>query len=658
MKQYRRFEPEDAARIRLPGKMMFSPDGKTLAFAVETPEKENNRISFSTWIHDEHGSRQLTYSRDALPLAWNSNEELIIQRNTEDTLPGTTALSLINIGGGEAKPFCTLPFVLSDLKKVSDDAWIACGFIHKNDPDLYLCTEQERRQKLKEKEAEKDYTVLDELPSHQDGAGMVNGRRNALFLVSFRNGLKVRRITSADISVNEYAADEKKILFTAADMHTSAHKECALLGTYSFKNGKIKMIVDQPVYRLDAPLIRNGKSYVLMTDMKEYGAKQTPVLCEVSGRKLKPVYEPAYALTNLANADLRTKYNTRNGVTDGMICTLASVEDHTELWAIDEDMKTKVLYAGAGNISSIAAGKQSLALIHSDWETPPEIFLMNIDGTGLRRITDLSEAWLKGKQLNPLRRIDYVSHGKQLHGWTVLPADYDPEKKYPGILDIHGGPRVNFGEAFSFEKQMFADHGYFAFFTNIRGSDGRGDEFADIRGRYGTEDFDDLMAFTDAVLKEFPALDEHRLCVMGLSYGGYMTSRIITKTDRFCCASIHGPVINWISMSMTSDIGPWFAPDQTGASSVFDFEQMWQTSPLRYADQVKTPALFLHGTEDYRCPVWEGMQMMQALTIRDIETRMVLFKGGSHNMHYTGAPGIKIRRLHELLDWFDRHTGK
>jgi dipeptidyl aminopeptidase/acylaminoacyl peptidase len=139
-----------------------------------------------------------------------------------------------------------------------------------------------------------------------------------------------------------------------------------------------------------------------------------------------------------------------------------------------------------------------------------------------------------------------------------------------------------------------------------------------------------------------------------------MTNWIITHTDRFCCAASQRSIANWVSMAFISDIGPMFCPDQCEAQSLYGDEntrRMWERSPLRYAENCKTPTLFIHSDEDYRCPLPEGMQMMQALCARNVETRLVIFHGENHDLSRSGKPLNRIRRLKEITDWFDRHTG-
>lgn len=141
----------------------------------------------------------------------------------------------------------------------------------------------------------------------------------------------------------------------------------------------------------------------------------------------------------------------------------------------------------------------------------------------------------------------------EVEGWVLLPKDFDPSKSYPAVLDIHGGPKTVYGPVFYHEMQLWANRGYFVFFCNPIGSDGRGNRFADIRGHYGETDYRNLMDFTDAVLARYPQIDRKRLAVTGGSYGGFMTNWIIGHTDRFACAASQRSISNWLSFYGVSD---------------------------------------------------------------------------------------------------------
>ena len=159
-------------------------------------------------------------------------------------------------------------------------------------------------------------------------------------------------------------------------------------------------------------------------------------------------------------------------------------------------------------------------------------------------------------------------------------------------------------------------------------------------------------------MEKYPQIDKNRLCETGGSYGGFMTNWIIGHTDRFCCTASQRSISNWLSFYGVSDIGPYFSKDQTAGDPWESPEKMWEHSPLKYAANVKTPTLFIHSDQDYRCPLEQGLQMYTALIEQGVETRLCLFHGENHELSRSGKPKHRIRRLQEITDWFARFSGK
>lgn len=225
----------------------------------------------------------------------------------------------------------------------------------------------------------------------------------------------------------------------------------------------------------------------------------------------------------------------------------------------------------------------------------------------------------------------------------------------PGKFDIHGGPKTVYGKVFYHEMQLWANMGYFVFFTNPRGSDGRENEFIDIFGKYGTINYDDLMKFTDTVLESYPAIDSKRIGVTGESYGGFMTNWIIGHTNRYACAATQRSISNWLSFYGTSDIGMFFTEDQIHGNIFGSPEKLWEHSPLKYAKNIETPTLFIHSDEDYRCPLEQGLQLYTAMVDKGVEARFVLFHGENHELSRGGKPKHRVRRLEEITGWMEKY---
>ncbi|MBQ4001675.1 MAG: S9 family peptidase, partial [Lachnospiraceae bacterium] len=333
----------------------------------------------------------------------------------------------------------------------------------------------------------------------------------------------------------------------------------------------------------------------------------------------------------------------------------------------DKELSRRTVLDLGGPIPFLDVKGGKILTCRFDETSLPEVFLGTLEDPAGEEISFLNEEVLKDKFVSEPVLVPYESCGLSLHGWVLLPEGFRPiaeggeKASIPAILDVHGGPRCVYTSAFFHEMQVWVSRGYAVFFTNIKGSDGRGDEFADIRGDYGNTDFRNLMDFTDEVLRLFPEIDPERVCETGGSYGGFMTNWIITHTDRFKACASQRSISNWISKTFISDIGTFFNPDQCGAKGVFGEENtkaLWDHSPLKYAENVKTPTLFIHSDQDYRWPLPEGIQMMEALVVRGVPARLVLFHGENHELSRSGKPFHRLRRLREITEWFDRYTKK
>ena len=648
---------EDIKDYRQPSGLKYSPDGKLLAFQVQRADLDKNCYHTDIWLAENGSAKQVTWTIDATVVGFEDNTHLIINRKSEDAAPGETQLYILDTAGGEAKPWLKLPFPMRSFEKVSKGVYAALGMIDANDPDAYKDDADTRKKKAEEKKKDADYQVVDEVPYWFNGAGFVNKTRTALFLVETEPELKVKRITAPQFSVGSMKIHKGQIYFSG-DLQKGGLNLFSKLYVYDVKAGKQKTLYGKNNYDFGGIFFLKDQMYVFANDMKRYGLNQTADICVLNDGKVETVYRPEVSLYSSVIGDT-AEGGGGSAVSKNKYLTFATIADHNAIFEFDAKMKKTVLWEQPGMMCSMDASEDQIAVVFQDWNHVSEVYVMNRDGSDMKQLTDLNGEMLKGRYVAKPNVVDYKSEGYDLRGWVLLPQNFDKKKKYPAVLDIHGGPRTVYGETFFHEMQLWAARGYVVFFTNIKGSDGRGDDFADIRDDYGGTDFRNLMDFTDAVLKKYPNIDTTKICETGGSYGGFMTNWIIGHTDRFCCAASQRSISNWISFSFISDIGLYFGPDQNGTKGLFgdaNTEQMWNHSPLKYAENVKTPTLFIHSDEDYRCPLPEGMQMMQALAYRNIETRMCIFHGENHELSRSGKPQHRIRRLQEITDWFDKHT--
>ena len=276
-------------------------------------------------------------------------------------------------------------------------------------------------------------------------------------------------------------------------------------------------------------------------------------------------------------------------------------------------------------------------------------------GTSLRRLTRLNEDLLGNKALATLEEINVESSadGLPVQAWLLKPPGFEPKKKYPLVLEIHGGPFANYGDRFTAECQLYAAAGYAVLYVNPRGSTSYGATFANkIHHNYPSQDYDDLMSAVDAVIaKGF--IDEGQLFVTGGSGGGVLTAWIVGKTDRFRAAVVAKPVINWFSFIYTADGGNFFLNYWFSAPPWEKPEEYIRRSPLFLAGNVKTPTMLLTGESDLRTPVSEAEQLYLALKIRKVDTMMVRIPGAGHLI--ARRPSQLIAKVAYILAWFEKY---
>lgn len=276
---------------------------------------------------------------------------------------------------------------------------------------------------------------------------------------------------------------------------------------------------------------------------------------------------------------------------------------------------------------------------------PRQLTSLNADVLGHRSLAKVEELWYKS------------SHdGRQIHGWIVLPPHFDSAKKYPLILEIHGGPFANYGPRFAADMQLYAAAGYVVFYANPRGSTGYGEEFGNlIHHAYPGHDYDDLMSGVDAMLKR-GYIDERNLFVTGGSGGGVLSSWIVGKTNRFRAAVVCKPVVNWYSFVLTSDIYPFFVRQWFPGPPWEHADHYLKRSPLSLVGNVTTPTMLLTGEADHRTPMSESEQFYQALKLRKIDTALVRVPGASHDI--AARPSHLIAKAAYVMKWFETHRAQ
>ncbi|WP_422485135.1 prolyl oligopeptidase family serine peptidase [Gudongella sp. DL1XJH-153] len=657
--------PEDLTKFKFLSGVDLSPDGKTCGFVVHTADEEENKYNSNIFVWDEHnGARQLTSTDSEGSFVWKNNDRLLFpslrdkkDKEKKDKGYPLTSFYEISINGGEAKKAFQVFLDVSKIEYLGDNKYILLGSFDKRLGDVQGLDEDVIEKKIKDIKKENEFQVLDEIPFWADGGDFTNKRRTRCYIFDSSNG-KLTSVTDEFTNVESIAVNPSKdraLLVTSSftdKMSTS--NQLYQLNLVEETCEKISPISDFNYYYAD---YIDDRIIFVGTDMLTCGINENPriFVTEDEGLSFVRIAEPDWSLWSSVNSDTRYGGNRSYKVSGEYLYFLSTKEYNCHIFRISLDGNLEQLSIHDGSVDGFDVIEDKIIFVGMRDLYLQELYRLDDQE---HRLTNYNDWVIQDRKLSTPMVLSYNNDETNLTGWVLKPVDFDKNLKYPAILNIHGGPKTVFGGVFHHEMQLWANQGYFVFYMNPRGSDGYGDEFSDIRGKYGNIDYEDLMLFTDKVLETFPSVDRENIGVTGGSYGGYMTNWIIGHTKRFKAAVSQRSISNWFSFFGTSDIGYYFAEDQVGATPWDNYSVLWDNSPLKYADKVETPTLFIHSDKDYRCWIPEGLQMYTALKYHGVDSRMVVFKNESHGLSREGRPQGRLRRLNEILEWFARHLKK
>ncbi|WP_419859684.1 S9 family peptidase [Candidatus Palauibacter sp.] len=498
----------------------------------------------------------------------------------------------------------------------------------------------------------------DRFKNRQDGVGYLDFGYDHIFIVPVEGGTPTQ-VTSGDFQHQSPAAwtpDGASLVFSSNRNEDWVHDyRNSELYIVSVATGEARPLTDRPGPDRSPAVSPDGRqiAFVGYEDRtRTYQVSQLQVMnLDGSGHRVitgdldRSVSNPAWASDG---SGIYFQYDDEGNSKVGF-ATLAG-----DLEVLAEDLGGTSYGRPYGGGSFSVANDGSFALNQTRPESPGEV-AVGARGRDVRRITSLNEDLLSNRHLGEVEEIwwDSSFDGRPVQGWIVKPPDFDPDRRYPLILEIHGGPVSNYGDRFSAEMQLLAAAGYVVLYANPRGSTSYGEEFADLLyHNYPGQDYDDLISGVDAVIDR-GYIDEDNLFVTGGSAGGIMTAWIVGKTDRFRAAVSQKPVVNWISKTLTADNWygyyhsryeglPWENPDG-----------YWEFSPISLVGNVTTPTMIITGEEDLRTPLSESYQMFHALKLRGIDTAVIRLPGASHDM--SRRPSQLMAKIANIVAWFDKY---
>jgi dipeptidyl aminopeptidase/acylaminoacyl peptidase len=630
-----------------PGDARISPDGTRIVYALTTTNPETKRLATQLWSCDPHGKEKVRlsttgeqnrtgrWSPDGHSLAFVSNR---VARSGIFVLPMTSP--------GEAREVVREPGDIVDLAWSPDGAQIA--YVMAVDPD-------------DSEPAPGDLPrvrVTQRLDYKADGPGYLGDKRRQVFVVDIDRGVR-RQLTTDAVDHGQPAwSPDGRWLAVQVAMREAQGSQLGLIDTeepgsplrlVGPESGVVGIFAwspagDRILFAGDTVLTGQLDFFVYDTASDQVRRLTNDLLCLPDAGRLgqAPPAPPVWL------DDRQAVFNAfhAGGSELNVLDTVAGT--------VEQVAASSALHAGL----SLDAAHRYIVQTRSSLDGPAEICVYDRERGASRIISDYNQVFLETYPSAAWERFDVQRAGLTIEAWLLKPFDFDASRRYPIVLDVHGGPQGFHGFEFDPVQQLLAAQGFLVVFCNPRGSVTYGRDFTlHVWRDWGGEDYLDLMAVLDTVV-ERPYVDRNRQGIYGSSYGGYMTAWAITQTRRFTAAVSRAPVFDLESFYGTSDIGYTWSTRQFGGPPHERREWYTARSPSTFAHLATTPTLVIHGEADDRCPIGQGEQMFVALKSAGCTAEFARYPGSSHLFFRPGGPpAYRIDFLERVLAWFETHLG-
>ena len=648
------FSAEDVFEMEYANDPQVSPDGSRVAYVRSSMDIMTDRTRRTIWVVDIDGSGHRPLVSGAGNFSsprWSpSGDRLAYLSNTE----GKTQLFVQWLEGGETAKVTTLPQSPRSIVWSPDGKHIAfTRFVPAPPPTLADMPAKPKGAKWAE-----PATVVDRMTFRFDGGGYLPTGNQQVFVVPADGGTP-RQMTSGDYPISgtvSWMPDSQSIVFSSNRReNVEYHPRQNDLYVASITTGELTQMTEHAGPEGNPAVSPNGRylAYTSAADTRQgYNRADLRVMDLTSGESRSLTADLDRSVSDIQwSADSKSVWIRYNDL--GM-ARIAEVDLKGNLTRADVVLGGTALGRPYTSGTFSVGGKDRIAYTLGRDDRPADLALMR-SGKQPLQLTDLNSDLMGQREMSRVERMVWPSShdSMEIEGWVMKPPGFDPEKQYPVILEIHGGPHSAYGPNYSTEAQLFAAAGYVVFYTNPRGSTSYGEKFAnEIDLAYPGYDYDDLISGVDALIDK-GYVDSDQVFVTGGSGGGVLTAWIVGKTDRFRAAVVAKPVINWASFVLTADLNYFFATTWFDAAPWEDYESYWKRSPLSLVGNVSTPTMLLTGEEDYRTPMSETEQYYQALKHRGVDTLMVRIPGASHSIY--ARPSNLIAKVNNILAWFERY---
>ena len=631
----------------------ISPDGSRVIYVRNFKDVMTDRNLSNLWIINFDGSnnRPLTTGNqnDFYPRWSHDSKKIIFKSNMADD---KMKLYVMWMDTKETAPLTNTPKAPGQVSWSNNDDFVAFNmFVPKKHESIIKMPPKPEGAKWNTPP-----TYIDDMNYRSDGRGYRKSGNTQLFTLSIDGGTP-RQLTFTDFNHGAPIwSNNDKNLYFSANFHKEEEFEPRDSEIYliNIQNGNVSPLTKR--YGPDAnPVLSPDGSKIAFTgyDDNHQGYQINHLyIMNVDGSNTKMISKGFdRAMQNVTwssnGKELFFQYTSEG---DGK---LALITLSGKVSIITESLGGLSLGRPYNAASYTASNNNRFAYTLGGTEHPADLSVA--EGKSTKRLTTLNDDLFSFRKLAKVEELWWESSFDQrrIQGWVVTPPDFDASKKYPMILEIHGGPFASYGSVYSAEIQAFAAAGYVVLYTNPRGSSGYGAEFGNlIHHDYPNHDYEDLMSGVDAVIKK-GFIETNNLFVTGGSGGGVLTAWIVGKTNRFKAAVVAKPVINWTSFVLYSDNISFYAKYWFGKKPWEDPENYLRRSPLTYVANITTPTMLLTGEQDFRTPIAESEQFYAALKLESVETAMVRIPGASHGI--ANRPSNLIAKLASILAWFDKY---
>tara|TARA_B100001109_G_scaffold201690_1_gene168414 strand:- start:441 stop:2486 length:2046 start_codon:yes stop_codon:yes gene_type:complete len=646
-----KLKPIDVFSLEYVSSPKISPDGKKVLYVRNFKDIMTDKNYSNIWIINYDGTNNspiTTGNQNDFDPTWsNSGDKFTYKSNSDKTIQ----LYLYVLSQKSNQKLTNLQSSISSVNWSEDDNYLTfTSFVEESSNGLIKMPEKPKGAKWNDPAVE-----IDNIKYRSDGRGYLKQGFSQIFILPVEGGTP-RQITylNNDASSPKWLA-KNKIIFSA-NLHDNSDLEPRNSEIYLIDiiSEKIKPLTFRlgPDYN---PVVSHNKKEIayLGFDERYLGYQQNDIFIMSSdGKNIRNISKKFNR--NISNINwsedgkgLFFQYDDKGVTKLAYISSSGKVNDMVSQLG---GMSLGRPYSG-GTYSVSDSGRY--AYTFGSVHNPSDLAVGY--NKSFKRLTFLNKDLFDHKQLGDVEEVWFKSSFDErlIQGWLVKPPNFDSSKKYPLILEIHGGPFSNYGFRFSAEVQLFASKGYMVLYTNPRGSTSYGKEFANlIHHNYPNQDYDDLMSGVDHIL-ERSYIDKDNLFVTGGSGGGVLTAWIIGKTNRFKAAVVAKPVINWYSFVLYADNINVYYKYWFPGLPWDNLEHYMDRSPISYVGNVKTPTMLLTGEQDFRTPIAESEQFYAGLKLNKVESMLVRIPGASHGI--AARPSNLITKVNAIIAWFDKY---